>query len=168
MAKKKKKSKGGLMDGLISAGFVSEKDARKIKREQRQERKAAKDEGGHDAVVALERQKAAELLRLQEEKKARTRKAEDERKAQEKAERLTELTRDRYSLGGNARFYFILPDQYIDFVEVDDQASRQLSHEEAAVIQMPGARLGEYVVLPANSKFDELRRIAPELVLFPR
>jgi hypothetical protein len=174
MAKKDKKKKsnkkqaGGLMAGLVNAGFLSEKGARKIRREHRQERKEAKKEHGHKGIEELERQKQAELLKLQSDKKIQTQNAERTRKAQERLERIQSLLRDRIHSAGNRRFYFLRPDKVIDFVDVDPQLESQLGFKEAAIVQQEGAKPGDYMILPVNSKLHELRGYSEKMVLYPR
>lgn len=165
--KKKKLAEGSLMAGLVNAGFLSEKGARKIRREQRIEKKEVKKEHGHKGLEELERKKQQELLQLAEEKKAQTQAAEKLRKAQERQERIQLLTRDRLHCAGNRRFYFLRKDKVIDFVDVDPNIDKQLGFREAAIVHCENSRPGDYLILPVNSKLHELRALSEDMVLFP-
>lgn len=169
MGKKKKKDKkpvGGLMAGLIKAGVVSQKDARKIRREQREEVKAEKKAHGHKGVEELEKRKLEELAALAEARKDETRQAEAARVERSRRERLRRLLGSGLFAAGRRRFYFVRPDRFIDFVEVDDMTVRQLEDREVIIARDPARRAGDYVLL-AKSWLGELRELAPELVLFP-
>ncbi|MDF1661748.1 MAG: DUF2058 family protein [Planctomycetota bacterium] len=165
--KKKNLAEGSLMAGLVNAGFLSEKGARKIRREQRVEQKEVKKEHGHKGIEELQRQKQLELIKLAEEKKAQTQAAEKLRKAQERQERIQLLTRDRIHCGGNRRFYFRRKDKVIDFVDVDPNIDKQLGFREVAIVHGENNRPGDYLILPVNSKLHELRSLAEDMVLYP-
>lgn len=166
--KKKNLAQGSLMAGLVNAGFLSEKGARQIRREQRQEKKEVKKEHGHKGLEELQRQKQLELQKLADEKKAQTQAAEKLRKIQERKERIQTLTRDQIHCAGNRRFYFLRKDKVIDFVDVDPNIDKQLGYREAAIVHREGDRPGDYLILPVNSKLHELRALSEEMVLYPQ
>ena len=166
--KKKKKQAGGLMGELLKAGVVSEKQARGIRREHRDEVKKIKKEQGLSGNHEAEEHKRQAQLKLVEEKQKREQARQKQLHAEQNRRRLETLLRGRVAAGGNRRFYFVRSDKVIDFVEADDSTVRQLGSKEAVIVQKLEPRAGDYWILPNTTKLHEIRSIAPEMVLFPQ
>lgn len=175
MAKKKKskdkkdsgaKPVSGLMAGLVNAGFMSEKQVRGVKRGHRKERKEARAEHGHKGIEALEAAKARELKEQLKQSQEESRSADQKVQRAQRKERILELRRRGLAVGGRRRFYFVRADRVIDFVDVDDGSQGALCRRELGVADGPDSG-DEYRLLPIGGLLDELRQIAPELILFP-
>ena len=170
--KKKGKGKGkpvsGLMAGLVNAGFLTEKSARKIRREQREDVRDLKKQHGHEAVEEQQRSRQAALEDAKRQHRAREARSMKVAEQRDAATRITDLLRHRVNASGQRQFFFVRDDRVIDFIEVDDQALRRLGDGALAVVRGPAARPGDYMLFVNDARLHELRTLAPELVLFPK
>jgi uncharacterized protein YaiL (DUF2058 family) len=143
-----------LREQLLKAGLVSPKQVRQARHEDRVHRK----EVGHEGLEAERADREREQARDQEEKRRRDQEREEERRQrQADEERAQALARRiqagwvREATGGNRRFYFVVEQGRITYLDLTDQAVRRLLSGSAAIACTRGAVRGEYCVIDANA-----------------
>lgn len=143
-----------LRDQLKKAGLVSDKQLRQAKHQER----IHASQVGREGVLA-ERSAEAERLRLEAEERKRLdrERAEQRRRAQEEEaarNRVAALIQGgwiREATAGARRYFFELPGGRITFLDLTDQAVRQVGSGHAAIVRTMGMVRGEFCVVTAGA-----------------
>jgi uncharacterized protein len=157
-----------LRDQLLKAGLVSSKQVRQAKHQERVHRK----EVGQDGLQAerSQRERAAEEAR-QEKRRLDREREEARRRHREEEERAEALARRiragwiRDATAGGRRFYFVVEEGRITYLDLSDQAVRRLQAGSAAILSSLGAVRGEFCVVDAGAA-GSLARDHPEAIRF--
>lgn len=154
---------GDLRDAFKKAGLIDDKTDRRLKHEERVQRK----ELGRDGLEEQKRQDEAARAARDEKKKADTKQAQ-QRLEQERAraERWKKLLRslDEESVraSGPRRFHFRDADGHLPYLQVDDDTGRRIEAGELAILRHPVA---DSITLVPRTLALELRQVRPELLL---
>lgn len=157
---------GDLTKQLLEAGLINEKQAKKAKHDKRMKRAKVGDKG-----LEAEERKRDEAHR---EKRAQRSEADRERNRAAELERLERVSRDRLrdlvrsntigkDVAGNRRYYFVARDNKVPFVEVSDAAVRRLQHGDLGIVEVPDQSRERFAILARNHAL-QVHATAPELV----
>ena len=155
---------GDLRDAFKKAGLIDDKTERRLKHEQRVERK----ELGREGLEAKERREESERQQREEQKRADVKTAQQrldhERQRTEKWKRLVALL-DEHAVRGSSgprRFHFLDGDGWLPYVQVDDDTGRRLEAGELALVRLPTT--GDTAFVPRAVAL-ELAAVAPQQIL---
>ena len=160
---------GSLRDELLKAKLLSEKDVQRLKHEQRVEKKTL----GREGLELKKASEAAERKREEAERRERDRKRELERQETRAREELRFKLRDlalsgqlRDGIAGTRRFYFVARNGRIPFLEVSQEAGKDLEDGRLAVVEVP-AKAGptQHVLVPREIA-ERMAALEPESVRF--
>ncbi len=157
-----------LRDQLLKAGLVSGKQVRQAKHQDRVHRKEVGREGIEAERAATDR----EFVAQQEQRRLRDRAREEARRRELAAtERLLALQSRirtgwiREATAGSRRFFFVVADGRITYLDLSDDAARRLQSGRAAVVDAAGIVRGEHCVVDGATALS-LSRDHPELIRF--
>jgi uncharacterized protein YaiL (DUF2058 family) len=144
---------GSLRDQLVKTGLADDKRARQLAHDE----KARKNKLGRDAIVAEKHAEEEERRSRDAAKREQDRAREAERSrgetAREATARAAQLLRDhllRDGVKGPRRFHFVTRRGAIPFLELSEDAAKRLEAGGAAICEVPGAALEEFVLVPAD------------------
>jgi len=159
---------GDLREQLLKAKLISQKQAKKAKREKQLEKKKlspdtleSKQQAKKDVYQNLKLKKA-DADRKREEQKRK----EIQRK--NSAARLRDIVMNseiRKGRTGNYRFYFVARNSRIPFIEISQRLAEELQNGHAAIVETPGETSEIFRVIRKESAL-KLKLEAPEYVLF--
>jgi uncharacterized protein YaiL (DUF2058 family) len=156
---------GDLRDAFKKAGLIDDKTDRRLKHEERVEKKELGREGlderrrkEDEARRARDDQKRADVKSAQQ-------RLDHEREREERWKRLLARVESESlkSGGGPRRFHYREPDGHLPFQQVDDETGRRLEAGEFAIARRPDSE--ETVILPRALAL-ELAAVRPEAVVF--
>jgi uncharacterized protein YaiL (DUF2058 family) len=155
---------GDLRDALKKAGLIDDKAEKRLKHEERVQRK----ELGRDGLEAQHAKDEAERRARDEQKRGDTKVAQQrldqERQRAERWKRLLANLESEAIRGGAGprRFHFRDADGHLPYLMVDDEIGRRLEAGELAIARLPESNAP--AILPRALAL-ELQHFRPELVL---
>ncbi len=159
---------GSLRDELLKAKLVTEKQAKKAKKEQHLERKRI----GSSAVIAQEQEQRVNFQAHIEQKAEEDRiiMVQRQKEMQEKSRsaRLRDIILNaqvKTGISGSYRFYFVSRDQRIPYMDISNQLAEDLQTGKAAIVETPGERRELFRIINRDGAL-KLKQDAPEYILF--
>lgn len=164
-----------MREALLKAGLVSKKDTKQARHQERVHRK----EVGREGVEQERRERDAAFQSEQAEKRRQDQeRASAQREQEMEASRAASATSSHGQLqalirsgvqthahGGNRRFFFIVEDGRITFLDLTDSGVRALQDRRAAIVDAMGARSETYCVVD-EATASALRERDPLVVKF--
>ncbi len=150
-----------LQKALREAGLISEKQARQAKHKQRVTRKELGQDGLAEQRKEREAQRQAEQMRKREADRERNQAVIEEKATDGSRHRVHSLLREESLLereGGPKRFYFVLPDGLITFLEVSPGLAKRLGQGDAAIVSAEGVLSSEFTAISGKAA-AELERL---------
>ncbi len=160
---------GSLRDELFKAGLVDRKAKQKADTEvRRKKKKKKKKKGAPEEELARKKAYDEEMARRAEENRAReeARKAEQERK--EQANRVANLVRAwamRRSGKAKHRWYFLVDDKRIGWLDVTAELAWKLEMGAVAIVANPMDADEPFAIVPRNAA-DKIVEIDDQAVRF--
>jgi uncharacterized protein YaiL (DUF2058 family) len=139
---------GDLRDAFKKAGLIDDKTDRRLKHEERVEKKAL----GREGLEEQHRREEAERKEREEQKRAEVKHAQarlDEgRQRAERAKRLRAQLEEQAVRGtsGPRRFHWVDADGWCPWIALDDETGRRLEAGELALVALPDG--GEIALVP--------------------
>jgi uncharacterized protein YaiL (DUF2058 family) len=154
---------GDLRDALRKAGLIDDKTDRRLKHEQRVERK----ELGRDGLEEKQRREAADRAARDQQRRGEVTAAQarlDQGRAHdERIRRLSaSLSEQAIHASGPRRFHWVDPDGHCPWIAIDDESGKRLEAGELALVR---ALRGPDVVLVPRALALELHAFSPERIL---
>jgi uncharacterized protein YaiL (DUF2058 family) len=155
---------GDLRDAFKKAGLIDDKTDRRLKHEERVQRK----ELGHEGLEEQKRRDDAERQSRDEQKKqdikAAQQKLDQERQRSERWKKLVaDLEREALrGISGPRRFHYHDAEDYLPYLQVDDDTGRKLEAGELAIAKHPETK--EALIVPRAVAL-ELAKAEPGLVV---
>ncbi|MBM4015388.1 MAG: DUF2058 domain-containing protein [Planctomycetes bacterium] len=155
---------GDLRDALKKAGLIDDKTDRRLKHEQRVEKK----ELGRDGLEERQRREAAERAAREEQKRAEVKAAQarldHERGRGERARKLAAALTEQALRGtsGPRRFHWVDAEGYCPWIALDDETGRRLEAGELALVALPDR--AETALVPRALAL-ELHAFSPDRIL---
>lgn len=159
---------GSLKDELLKKGLADDKRARQLAHDE----KARRNKLGKGAVDE-ERRRAEEDRLAKERGRRETDRAREAERTKEQAAKtaraaLVQMIKDRAvtsGIRGPRRWHFVTRDRKAPFLEVSDEAGKQLEAGRLAICEIPGADPEQFVVVPGETAL-RVAETAPEYVRF--
>ncbi|MSR46203.1 MAG: DUF2058 family protein [Planctomycetes bacterium] len=155
---------GDLRDAFKKAGLIDDKTDRRLKHEQRVEKK----ELGREGLEEQHRNEEAQRKQIDEQKRADVKSAQarldHDRARAEKSKKLRAALVEQAVRGtsGPRRFHWVDAQGYCPWIALDDETGRRLEAGELALIAMPDS--GETALVPRALAL-ELHAVAPAQLL---
>ena len=155
---------GDLRDALKKAGLIDDKTDRRLKHEQRVEKK----ELGREGLEERQRRESAERAARDEQKRAEVRAAQarldQERGRGERVRRLAAALAEQALRGtsGPRRFHWVDADGQCPWIALDDETGRRLEAGELALVVPPDR---DEVALVPRALALELHALSPGRIL---
>jgi len=130
---------GDLRDAFKKAGLLGDKDERRLKHEERVQRK----ELGHEGLEQQQKREADERQRREQERRTAAASSQQRHDAdRQRAERLKKLSRELEKAAvrtssGPRRFHYRDADGHLPYLQVDDETGRRLEAGELAIVLLP-------------------------------
>jgi uncharacterized protein YaiL (DUF2058 family) len=156
---------GDLRDAFKKAGLIDDKTDRRLKHEERVEKKELGREGKEEQRRREEQERQQRDEQKKADIKAAQQKHDQDRQRNERWKKLLGQVEAEALRGtsGPRRFHYREADGHLPYVQIDDETGRRLEAGELALIRMPDS--GAVAIL-ARPLALELRLARPELVTF--
>jgi uncharacterized protein YaiL (DUF2058 family) len=153
-----------LREQLKKAGLVTDKQLRQARHQER----VHASQVGREGILA-ERSAAIERLRLEDEERKRLDREREEQKRRKQEEdaarnRIATLIQTgwiREATAGARRYFFELPGGRVTFLDLTEQAMRQVGSGGAAIARTMGHVRGEFCVITATAA-AELQKLGSD------
>jgi uncharacterized protein YaiL (DUF2058 family) len=155
---------GDLRDAFKKAGLIDDKAEKRLKHEERVQRKELGREGLDEQKRRDDAERAARDEQKKSDAKAAQQKLDHERQRSERWKKLLADV-DRECVRGTSgprRFHYHDADDWLPYLQVDDDTGRRLEAGELAIVKHPETK--EAMLLPRAIAI-ELRKVEPELVV---
>ncbi len=155
---------GDLRDAFKKAGLIDDKTDRRLKHEQRVEKKELGREGLEEQRRREEAERAQrDALKKADVKAAQARLDADKQRAERQKKLRTSLEEQAIrGTGGPRRFHWVDRDGYCPWIAMDDATGRRLEAGEIALVELPDR--GETALVPRALAL-ELHASYPHLLL---
>ncbi len=155
---------GDLRDAFKKAGLIDDKTERRLKHEERVQKKELGREGLEEQKRREESERQARDDQKKQDAKAAQQKLDHERQRSERWKKLVADV-DREALRGTSgprRFHYHDGDDWLPYLQVDDDTGRKLEAGELAIAKHPETK--EALIVPRAVAL-ELAKAEPELVV---
>ncbi len=155
---------GDLRDAFKKAGLIDDKTDRRLKHEQRVEKKELGREGIEEQRRSEEAQRAQREEQKRAEVKAAQARLDHDRARSDKAKKLKAALAEQALRGtsGPRRFHWVDADGWCPWIALDDETGRRLEAGEIALVTLPDS--GETALVPRALAL-ELHAVAPHQLL---
>lgn len=155
---------GDLRDAFKKAGLIDDKTDRRLKHEQRVEKKELGREGQEERAKREAEERTARDEQKRADVKAAQARLDQERARGERGKKLRAALDEQALRGtsGPRRFHFVDRDGYCPWIALDDDTGRRLEAGELALVALPDT--GATALVPRALAL-ELHAIAPERIL---
>jgi len=155
---------GDLRDAFKKAGLIDDKAEKRLKHEERVQRKELGREGLDEQKRRENAERAARDEQKKSDAKAAQQKLDHERQRSERWKKLlADVDRECVRVtSGPRRFHYHDADDWLPYLQVDDDTGRRLEAGELAIVKHPETK--EAMLLPRAIAL-ELRKAEPELVV---
>jgi len=157
---------GDLRDAFKKAGLIDDKADRRLKHEERVQKKELGREGQEEQRKREDAERRARDEQKKSDAKHAQQKLDHERQRSEKWKKLVaDLDRDALrGTSGPRRFHYHDSDDHLPYLQVDDDTGRRLEAGELAIVRHPQTKVA--LMVPRAIAL-ELAKLDPQMVLHP-
>lgn len=155
---------GNLRNQLLKAKLVKPQEVKKADREAREQRRESLIKGRDQRDVEREQRFQEKLQQQQIEDRIRAQHQRNQSQTEDVTQRINDLlATGKIVAHGQRRFFFVLKNGLIPFMDLDDSVAKQLERGQAAIIEIPNEPLPSFIVVDQRTA-KSMGELAPERI----